>query len=93
MKLVDLQKMASKGYSGGDAMGDYFNKKTGKPTKRHPGDTLEWIMAIEIAETFDPDATDEDQINEAMRVIQAGIRDLEGAVNSLMEGLKCQSKN
>lgn len=33
MNLSELQKRATKGYSGGDAMGDYFNKKTGKPTK------------------------------------------------------------
>ena len=83
MKLAELQKLADKGYSGGSAQGDYFDKKTGQPTTWHPGDTLEHFMHIEIAETFDPKASKDAQISEAIRVLEAGINDLQGAIDYL----------
>jgi uncharacterized protein YqgQ len=82
MKLVELQELASKGYDG-FGMGDYFDHTTGEPTDWHTGDSLEWFMAIEIAETYDSDATDEQQYDEAIRVLESGQRDLQGAITEL----------
>jgi hypothetical protein len=83
--LVDLQKKAIKGYAHGESMGegDYFDHTSGQPTDWHTGDSLEWFMAIEIAETYDPDASDEQQIAEAIRALQRGVDDLQGAINEL----------
>lgn len=83
MKLAKLQELANKGYAGGDNMGDYFDPKTGKPTDWHIGDSLEWFVALEIADTFDPDADDDDQIYSACHSLERGIEELQGAINSL----------
>lgn len=81
MKLIDLQKIADKGYNGKACEGksEFYNEKTGMPTKTsRGGDTLQWFVHIEIAETFDATASDSDQISEAIRVIEAAIVDLQG---------------
>lgn len=83
MKLVELQRLASKGYSDGDGLGDYFDPQTGQPTAWHSGDSLEWFVAIEIAETFDPEANDATQIAEAIRALEQGRTNLEAAKTSL----------
>ena len=83
MKLVELQKLAIKGYSDADGEADYFDPETGQPTEWHSGDGLEWFMAIEIAETYDIGASDEEQLAVARRVLEAAIRDLQGAIDSL----------
>ncbi|MDD5510818.1 MAG: hypothetical protein PHI12_08410 [Dehalococcoidales bacterium] len=95
MKLVKLQRIAIKGYAHGESMGegDYFNPTTGLPVEWHTGDTLEWFLAIEIAETYDADALDYAQLAEAMRAIQRAIDDLQGAWNALSEEVYlCQQK-
>jgi len=84
--LVALQELALKGYSDLFAMGDYFDPETGNPTDWHTGDSLEWFMAIEIAETYDPDNSTEDQLGEAIRVLTRGVADLQGAINKLQRG-------
>lgn len=88
VKLAELQEMANKGYAGGESMTTYFNPKTGKPTKWHTGDALEWFMHVEIAETFTPTLPRKDQIAEAIRVLKRAQNDLQGAIDSLREGAK-----
>jgi len=88
--------MADKGYANGESMVDneYFNPDTGQPTAWHPGDSLNWFMHIEIAETFDEGSPDEEQIREAINTLERGQNDLQGAIESLREGLRlCKSKN
>ena len=96
MDLVELQKMADKGYANGESMVDneYFKPDTGEPTDWHSGDSLNWFMHIEIAETFDKDSPDDMQIREAITALESGQNDLQGAIESLREGLMlCKSKN
>ena len=83
MTLLELQKIAAEGYAKGEGLGDYFNQKNGQPKKWHTGDSLEYFMVNEIAETFNPEATNEAQLTEATRVLKAGQRDLQGAIEKL----------
>jgi hypothetical protein len=83
MKLLDLQKIADSGYADGDALETYFDPETGLPAKWTTGDALEWFVAIELSETFDAEASDHDQIAEAIRVLEGGQSDLQGAINAL----------
>ena len=88
MTLLKLQQMVSKGYAHGDGMGDYFDHETGQPTTWHAGDSLEWFVHVEIAETFDTDLSDEDQRFNAVNYLENSIADLQGAIDSLMKGDK-----
>ncbi len=45
--------------------------------KKGSGDTLAQFLVIEVSETFDPDETDEEQIDEACRVISTARRELD----------------
>lgn len=92
MKLVEIQQLAHKGYAFGDSQCDYFNPETGEPTAWKSGDSLEWFMHVEIAETFDSEASDEDQIDTAVRALESAQRDLQGSIDSLLEGVKCNVK-
>lgn len=92
MKLAEVQKLASKGYADGDGMTDYFNPDTGIPTEWTPGDSLEWFMHREIADTFDPDANDDDQIYNAVNGLEQAQKDLQGAIDSLLEGVKANAR-
>ena len=94
MDLVELQKMASKGYACGDGVGDYFDPKTGEATEWKAGDSLEWFMHAQIEDLFDSGATDKEQIVTAIESIEQAQLDLQGAIESLREGLMlCKSKN
>lgn len=94
MTLAELQKLASKGYAGGDGMGDYFDPETGLATEWKSGDSLEWFMCLEIQDTFNPDDSDEEQIYASIDTLERAQEDLQGAIDSLREGLKlCATKN
>lgn len=92
MNLAELQKLASKGYADGDGMTDYFNPETGMPTEWKSGDSLEWFMHREIADTFDPDRRDNEQIYDAICQLEQAQKDLQGAINSLLEGVKANAR-
>lgn len=89
MNLVDLQKRAIRGYSDGEAMGDYFDPITGQPTEWHSGDGLEWFVSIELAETFDPDGTEDEHVFTAIKTLENAIHDLQGAINGLNSESRC----
>lgn len=81
LTLVELLNMANQGYPDGFLSG-YYNGKTGSK-KRGSGDTLAQFIVIELRETFDEEAPREEQIEEAHRVLNNGIRDLEGVIRAI----------
>jgi hypothetical protein len=92
LKLVEIQKLASKGFAGGYGLGNYFDPETGIPTDYHSGDALEWFVAREIADTYDSEAPDKKQLKTAIGAINIARKDLQGAIDSLREGVKCNVK-
>jgi hypothetical protein len=81
MKLIDLMKRANAGYPD-EYLGQYFQYKTGEPVEG-TGDTLAEFIVRELAETFDPDASDEDQIDQAVKVLEEATSDLNGVMAAL----------
>jgi len=47
------------------------------------GDGLAWFIANELTETYDPDGTDETQLEEAFRVMNTAYDELGGVLNAL----------
>jgi hypothetical protein len=81
MKLVELLKKANEGYDDG-MLAEYFDEETGELVEGK-GDTLAQFIVIEISETFSSEADDEDQIGEAIRVMEMAKRDIEGVMATL----------
>jgi len=82
MQLIDLMKKANSGYPDG-YLGNYFQYKTGEPVEGS-GDTLAEFIVTELAETFEPDASDEDQIDQAFRVLEDAQAQIEGVKKALL---------
>ena len=83
MTLNELINKASDAYSDGLIATEYWDFKRKRP-RRNPkgGDTLALFIATEIADTYDPEATDKEQINEVMRVLAMATDDLETVRNA-----------
>lgn len=81
MTLLQLLTKANRGYPDG-FLATYFDAESGRP-KPGSGDTLAEFVVKELADTFDPDATDERQIREAVCVLQRAQWDLHDAVRAL----------
>jgi hypothetical protein len=88
MQLSELLKIAGDAYPDGPDLSEYL-KEDGtidhKRLVRDAGDTLLVFIAIELAETFDKDASERDQLAEASRVMDQGVRDLESVWSVLNE--------
>ena len=82
MQLVDLLNKANKGYKDG-YLENYFDPKTGEFVQGK-GDTLAEFIVVELQETFDPKASDEAQINEALRAMDMARRDIDSVMQSLI---------
>jgi hypothetical protein len=78
VKIETLVEYADAGYSDDNILMQYLRD----PRADH-GDTLAKFVVLELAETFDPDATAEAQINEAVRVIRNAVSQLEGVLEKL----------
>jgi hypothetical protein len=81
MTLVELLDKANAGYPDG-FLREYYNSKTGRPRKGK-GDTLAQFIVIELSETFDPDADDDDQRYTADRMLRAAVTELESVRRAL----------
>lgn len=77
MKLSDLLDIAYASYQ--DGLYPYYNSETKKIDKdpEHGGDTLAQFVVVELVETFDEDADDITQLEEAMDKISTAISDLD----------------
>jgi hypothetical protein len=89
MKLIELIRIAAEGYRKElpeSELLDFVNKRTGKPLppeKRPGGDTLAQFVVVELAGTFDPGATDDEQLAEASRAIEWAADDLHNTFKRL----------
>lgn len=59
-----------------DEQGNFIDNPVG-------GDTLARFIVLELIETFDTEATDEDQILEAIRVMENARGDIQNVINAL----------
>jgi len=83
MKINKLVKLAAKGYPDGLVMSYWdFKKRTWKENPE-AGDSLARFIAIELAETFDRNASDSQQIDEAKRVLLSAAEQLEHVAQAL----------
>jgi hypothetical protein len=84
--LNELINIASAAYSDGLIAVEYWDFKRECP-RRNPkgGDTLALFIALEIKDTYDPGATDEEQLETALRAIARALGDLD-AVSAALTG-------
>lgn len=92
MKLNELIEIVSAAYPDGLIAVEYWDFKRECP-RRNPkgGDTLALFIALEIKDTYDPDASDEQQIAEVSRVIaraQGDLAAVDGAMTAELEKRK-----
>lgn len=70
MLLVELLKKADQGYSDIGGLSDYYDSTTGELNVEAGGDLLAKFVVTELIETFEPEASDESQINQAIGLIR-----------------------
>ena len=82
----ELFKIASAAYPDGLIATEYWNFRRECP-RRNPkgGDTLAQFIANEIADTYDPEALDEQQLKAVLKAISTARGDLE-AVSTALTG-------
>ncbi len=85
MNLIDLQNKANEGYPDG-FLANSFTPETGKATAWRNGDILAWFIAVELEESFNPEASEKEQVEEAVRVCRSAIGDLEKVISSITKG-------
>jgi hypothetical protein len=91
MKLMDLVLICNEGYRRDfpeSSLLEFVNPRSGQPLLRMPspiGDTLALFIVRELAETFDPDASDDEQIAETVRVMTAARDNLENVISALVK--------
>jgi hypothetical protein len=63
---------------------EYWDARKGKP-KPNPdgGDTLAEFVALELYESFDPEASDDEQIATAVKLMQSAADDLAAVAHAL----------
>jgi hypothetical protein len=84
VKLGQLMAGANSKYPD-EYLSQYFDMAREKFLTRGCGDGLARFIVVEIRETFEPAATDEAQVDEAIRVLEQGKKDLESAIRGLRE--------
>lgn len=89
MTLLQLIGLCEAGYSKDfpeSSLLSLVNRRSGAPLKRLPspvGDTLALFVVRELAETFDPEASDEQQVAEAIRVMEMASANLDNIITAL----------
>lgn len=77
MKLSEIIAVADRAYPDGLVQAHYEN-----PDGQH-GDTLAEFIALELRDTYDADASDEDQWSEAARVVRRARDELDKVLSAL----------
>lgn len=77
MTQLDLLNFANIAYDDGIvSLKPHYNQRTGALLKNKPGDMLARFIVVELIETFDKDASEEQQVAEAHRVMFSATRQL-----------------
>jgi len=84
VKLAQLVEAANRKYPD-QYLSQYFDVAREKFLTRGCGDGLARFIVVEIRETFDPSATDEVQVAEAIRVLEQAQTDLDSSLRGLRE--------
>ncbi len=84
MKLGELIAASNSRYPD-QYLDQYFDVAREKFLTRGCGDGLARFIVVEIRETYDPASGDAAQVQEAIRVLEQGKRDLESALRGLRE--------
>lgn len=82
MFLNDLIRIVDKAYPEGQIR-ENWNFEDECPAEKQTGDTLAVFIVQEIADTFEPEAEDGEQMAGALRVIHQAIDDLDRVANAL----------
>ena len=85
MTLVQLLNKANEGYED-HFLSEFYHPKTGKFNRKAEGDGLARFIVIEISETFDAEAADLQQVDEAIRVMVQAKEDIRGVLRVLRTG-------
>ncbi len=83
MTLIHLLKLANRGYPD-RGLRLYFRPDGTECEPKYSWDTLAQFIVRELRDTYDPNASDLDQLTEAVRVLDTAKRDLDGVINILM---------
>jgi hypothetical protein len=83
MTLARLLKLANLGYPDRDLQ-HYFRPDGTERDPTYTWDTLAQFIVRELRDTYDPDASDLDQLAGAVRVLDAAKRDIDGVIDMLM---------
>jgi hypothetical protein len=84
MKLNELIEIVSAAYPDGLIAVEYWDFTRECPRRnRKGGNTLALFIALEIKDTYDPDASDEQQLETALRAVERARGDLD-AVNAAL---------
>ena len=62
---------------------DLYKQKASREQRGLVGDTLAEFIAVELAETYDEAATDEEQLDEAVRVMSRAADDVQAVADAL----------
>ncbi|MDZ4263793.1 MAG: hypothetical protein U1B30_15860 [Pseudomonadota bacterium] len=84
MTLVELLNIANQGYPD-MTLEQLYNHETGEPVDNADeiGDTLALFILRELRDTFNPDASEDVQVGEAIRVVEMAIDDLMAVASAL----------
>ena len=87
MKINRLIRVAAKAYDSDGILLETWNFKKQRPVSRDvaaiAGDGLSYFVVCELWETFDAKASEDAQLEEAVRVISRAMRQLENVASAI----------
>lgn len=83
MTITELLLLANKGYEDGICSLKGYFTAGGRFNLRGRGDGLARFIVVELIETHDREATEEQQKREAVRVLRSAVRQLESVIASI----------
>lgn len=91
MKLSQIMQRAAQAYPDEYILQFWDEQRQCAVPCEGAGDSLAEFIAWELYETFDPEVGDEEQVDQAIEVMQSAANELLGVVRAL-EGLKSERK-